>query len=178
MLGAIMGDFIKGRLEGFYSPRIGRGIDLHRKIDVFAHENSHFRRSKYRIHPHFGHYRAIMVDIFYDHLLARNWALYSSLSLEDFADRVYEILQENADNLPEGLATVAPRMISHNWLVSYRKMEVVDTVLKRISARLRRPNPMGGGIGELKRNFSGMEADCRKFLLEARAFAAHYLAEP
>jgi len=170
-LGNLMGDFVKGRLDDTFPAEIRRGIELHRSVDAFAHDNAHYRRSKNRIDASYGYFRGVMIDIFYDHFLAKNWQRYQNQTLEDFAARIYRLLEAHHEQLPPGLQQVAPRMIEYNWLVSYRDVATIGRVLQRISTRLRRPNPLGKGLDELHRHYAGLEADCDLFLAEALAFA-------
>ncbi len=170
LLGNLMGDFVKGRLDETYPPGIRRGITLHRRVDSFAHAHPLVSRSKNRISPSYGHYRGIMVDIFYDHFLARNWAQYAALPLENFARSVYQLLQERQDQLPPGLQRIAPRMIAHDWLVSYRDIQTIGRVLAGVSGRLRRPNPLAEGLGELTRHYAPLEQDFGAFLAELECF--------
>lgn len=170
-LGSLMGDFVKGRLDDTYPNSIRRGIELHRRIDSFAHSNATVRRSLQRLDPSYRHYRGILVDIFYDHFLARNWSRHADLPLADFARRVYRALETHHPMLPPGLQRIAPRMIAHNWLESYRDLDTVDVVLGRIAARISRPNPLAGGIVELRRHYQGLEEDFTRFLPEAVACA-------
>lgn len=171
LLGNMMGDFVKGRLDDTFPAGIRQGIELHRQVDAFAHDNPLYRRSKSRLDDSYGYFRGVLIDIFYDHFLAGNWHRYHPLPLEDFADRIYRLLEEHFALLPAGLQQVAPRMIEHNWLVSYREVETIGLVLRRIAARLRRPNPIGLGIAELYRHYAGLEADCDLFLVQAVEFA-------
>jgi acyl carrier protein phosphodiesterase len=170
LLGNLMGDFVKGRLDDAFPAAVRHGIELHRRVDAFAHDNSLYRRSKNRLDDHYGYFRGVLIDIFYDHFLARSWHRYHPLPLEEFADRIYRLLEEHFEMLPPGLQQVAPRMIEYNWLVSYREVETIDRVLGRISARLRRANPIGQGIAELHRNYAGLETDCDLFLADAQKF--------
>lgn len=170
LLGNMMGDFVKGHLDETFPAAIRRGIEMHRQVDAFAHDNPQYRRSKNRLDESYGYFRGVLIDIFYDHFLARNWHRYHPLPLEDFAAGIYRLLEEHFELLPPGLQQVTPRMIEYNWLVSYREVETIGRVLERISARLRRPNPIGRGIAELHRNYAGLEADCDLFLAEAQAF--------
>jgi acyl carrier protein phosphodiesterase len=78
LVGNLMGDFIRGRLDGRFPPDIEQGILLHREIDSFAGQNRNFLRSKRRLDSCFGLYRGVLVDLFYDHFLAAHW--------EDYAD--------------------------------------------------------------------------------------------
>jgi acyl carrier protein phosphodiesterase len=171
LLGNLMGDFVKGRLDDTFPAAIRQGIELHRQVDAFAHDNPHYRRSKSRLDNRYGYFRGVLIDIFYDHFLARNWHRYHPLPLEKFADRIYRLLEEHFELLPSGLQQVAPRMIEHNWLVSYREAETIERVLARLSSRLRRANPIGQGIAELHRHYAGLENDCDLFLAEAQEFA-------
>lgn len=170
LLGSLMGDFVKGRLPPGLPPGFRRGIECHRRVDSFAHAHPVIRRSRQRLDSSFGHYRPILIDIFYDHYLARTWERHADRPLPDFAREIYRLLQTNLDRLPPGLQRVAPRMIAHDWLVSYREEETIGLVLERIGERLRRPNPVHLGLAELKRNYREMEGDFEDFLAAAVAF--------
>jgi acyl carrier protein phosphodiesterase len=166
-LGNLLGDFVKGRIDETYPADIRHGIALHRRQDAFAQRNQHFLASRRRIDPAFGICRGIMVDIFYDHLLASQWQDYADLPLERFAEEIYSLLRTHHDRLPEGMQETATRMIAHNWLVSYTRKQVVDTVLRRIAGRLRRPTPLAEGYQELLRNYQGLRDDFEGFMVEA-----------
>ncbi len=174
MLGNLMGDFVKGRLDDTFPPAIRRGIEMHRQVDAFAHDNPVYRRSKGRLDDSYGYFRGVLIDVFYDHFLARNWSRHRPQPLEAFAGRVYRLLTENFERLPPGLQQVAPRMIEHNWLLSYRETETIDRVLQRLSSRLRRPNPLGRGVVELHRHYRTLEEDCEEFLAEAVTFVGEW----
>lgn len=163
LLGALMGDFVKGSLDDF-PPALREGIRRHRRLDRFAQDNEDFRCSKRRLDSSYGHCKAILVDVFYDHFLALRWTDYSPLSLETFAEGVYRLLHSRQQQLPPTLREVAPRMISGNWLVSYRDLESVGIALERLSRRLRRPNPLAGGLRALRADYDGFEEDFRRFL--------------
>jgi acyl carrier protein phosphodiesterase len=168
-LGNLMGDFVKGPLEDApYPPNIIRGLRQHRDLDSYSQVSPTAKISKNRIDPSFGYFRSIMIDVFYDHFLAANWAQHATGSLEDFAEDTYRLLEEHEAILPDKLKRVAPRMIQYNWLVSYRKVEAMERALKRIGERLSRKNPLAEGYGELLKNYGELEEDCAHFLNEAK----------
>jgi acyl carrier protein phosphodiesterase len=171
-LGALMGDYVKGRLDENYSPEIRWGLRQHRLLDRFAESNRHFRRSRQRLCPTFGHCRGIMVDVIYDHFLARNWPEYSSLQLERFAARIYGLLEERRAILPPALQKAVPRLVAADWLVACRETATLDGVLKRLASRLSRPTPLDRGLAELLRNYRDLEADFTGFMTEAAQFSA------
>ena len=171
MLGNLMGDFVKGRLDlAEYPKQILFGLKQHRQVDSFANRSSAFQASRHRIAPEFGYFRSIMVDVFYDHLLACNWDSYHDRPLEQFAEQVYRHLEQNFELLPAELQQITPRMIRRNWLVSYRDLDIVETVLTRIDQRIKRPTPLASGLDQLKQHYPEMESDCDMFISQARSF--------
>jgi len=100
LIGSLMGDFIRGHLDESLPLAIRQGIWLHRKIDAFTDAHPVFRASKGRLRPPLRRYAGILVDVFYDHFLARDWALYSSVSLRDFSWSVYRTLHSHHERLP------------------------------------------------------------------------------
>ena len=167
-LGGLMGDFVKGPLEARYPPGIIAGLRLHRRIDTLAAVSPHCRASRQRLQPRFGHTRAVLVDIFYDHFLAAHWHEFHPQPLAAFAADVYRLLATYSDLLPPGLARIAPRMAEHDWLTSYRERPVVDIALARIANRLSRPTALWDGGSELERCGEELLKDFRGFMAETR----------
>jgi acyl carrier protein phosphodiesterase len=73
VVGGVIGDWIKGPLPGALPADLARGVALHRAIDSHAETHSAFRASRARISPARRRYGGVVVDIVYDHLLARRW---------------------------------------------------------------------------------------------------------
>ena len=170
-----MGDFVKGPIPDHLPPKIIEGLRLHRQIDSLAHNSLHTRQSRQQLHPKYGHGRSIVVDIFYDHFLAANWSLFATVSLEDYAATVYQLLRREHANLPEGLQQIVPRMIEYNWLVSYRHHDVVGKALERIAQRLSRPLPLHEATQDLKLCHDLFFEDFKGFMDEAKDFARRRL---
>ena len=169
-LGGMMGDFVKGPIPADVPEKLALGLHLHRRIDSLAQTSPHTRQSRQRLQPKFGHGRGIIIDIFYDHFLAANWADHASEPLESYAAGVYRLLQENHQQLPPGLQQVAPRMIEYNWLVSYQHRAVVGKALQRIAQRLSRPLPLGEGVDDLSAHEASFRQDFKGFMAEAADF--------
>ena len=166
LVGNLLGDFAPGDCSRRYHPEICRGILMHRQIDRFTDSHPLFVRSRNRIHRDFGLFRGVMVDIFYDHFLARNWELYSKTRLEDFCALVYEILLEQEPILPARLREILPRMVSQNWLLSYRKKESIASALRGIGRRFSRKNNLAEGFQEFQYHYHSLENDFQEFFPE------------
>ena len=166
LVGNLMGDFVKGKLDGRFPPGIEQGILLHREIDSFAGQNHHFLRSKRRLDPSFGLYRGVLVDLFYDHFLAAHWEDYADVPLSLFISDAWRVLCEHKEFLPDRLKRIMPFMF-REWLPSYSDLGGIAAVLHRISRfRVKRANRLGKGAEELSRHYGGLYEDFRKFIPE------------
>ncbi len=176
LVGSLLGDFVKGAAVNDYEGDLRRGIELHRKVDQFTDHHDIFRRSIARISQPRRRYGGIMVDVFYDHFLAKHWLEFHTELLPDFAHRVYGILREREPELPETMRFILPRLTSEDWFSSYRETSGIDNVMKRMSRRIKRENPLHAAIEELEQEYEGFEADFRQFLPEVRTFTNEALS--
>lgn len=170
LAGSLMGDFVKGRLEGRYPSAIEHAILIHRRVDSFTDSDATVLASRRRIDPSYRLLRGILVDVYYDHFLARHWARFSAEPLADFTARVYAALDEHRHHFPAPLDWIAPRMAAEDWLSSYRDLAGIADVLNRMSRRLSRPNRLGEGLGELERHYAELERDFMEFLPRLEAY--------
>jgi acyl carrier protein phosphodiesterase len=171
LLGSLMGDFVKGPLTGRYPPGIAHALILHRRIDAFTDAHERVRASRGRVSPPRRRFAGIMVDLFYDHFLARHWSQYCDQDLVAFTRRVYALLAARAESLPERMREIAGRMRAHDWLASYRLVDNIHIALDRMSLRLTRENRLAGAAAELEAHYEGFEADFRAFFPELARFA-------
>ena len=163
VIGNMLADFVKDDFREKYSDEVCRGILLHRKIDVFTDAHPVFIDSRNRLDEKFRLLKGIIIDVFYDHFLARNWEQFSAVPLEQFCSRVYAIFHENRTLLPQRLLKFLPRMISENWLLSYREVEGISWTLRGLSNRLSRKNRMAESVDELIRHYDVLQSDFMEF---------------
>ena len=174
LLGSLMGDFVKGPLTDRYAPAITRGLALHRGVDTYTDAHALVARSRARISPPRRRYAGILIDLFYDHYLARYWSDYAAVPLDQFTAHVYSTLLARRDVLPERLRAIAPRMADTDWLGSYRETASVGEALDRIGTRLKRGNALLDSVEELVANYDSLEEDFRAFFPELMRFAQAY----
>jgi acyl carrier protein phosphodiesterase len=176
-IGNFMADSIHGNKFNDYPTEIKKGILLHRSIDSFTDMHPVYRQSKHRLHEKYGHYSGVIMDIFYDHFLAKNWKTYSDEKLEDYADNFYLLLKENHDLLTEKMKGILPYMIGRNWLVSYARIEGLEMILFQMDHRTKNRVAMHESIVELKQFylqfdeefclfFEDLKQHCREKLYE------------
>lgn len=172
--GSLMGDFVKGRDLSDYPQELARHLRLHRHVDAFTSHSPAFQLSRRRLDARFRHGRAVLVDVFYDHLLACYWSEYAAQPLDEFVQDVYRGLESCFASLSPELQRLLPRMIADDWLASYRRPEVVARVLQRLEQRLGGKVPLAAGFPELARQRRLLEEDFRRFMEEVQPLVQHW----
>ncbi|WP_264549634.1 ACP phosphodiesterase [Flavobacterium sp. N2820] len=165
-IGNFMADSIKGNDYEKYAPEIKKGILLHRHIDSFTDSHPIYRRSKHRLHEKYGHYSGVIMDILYDHFLAKNWSKFSNEKLEDYANDFYQLLQDNYDILTERIKGMMPYMIARNWLVSYATIEGLEMILFQMDYKTKHRANMQEAVVELQDFYSEFESEFFLFFEE------------
>lgn len=169
MIGNFIADFVKGEEAASYENLILQGILLHREIDSFTDRHPQVARSKKLLWPRHRHYSSVIVDIFYDHFLAKNWGEYNTISLDTFAGQIYSTLKRSEQLLPPKARKVLPRIIAHNWLVNYRNMKGIDRAMQGMARRASFPSQMRSAVDDLRDNYDEFENAFRIFFPELKA---------
>jgi acyl carrier protein phosphodiesterase len=141
MLGGIVADFAKPPELAQLPPEVQDGVRLHRLIDGFTDSHPVVRNSVTRISEQYGWFSGIIIDIYYDHILARDWARYSLERLESFAMRSYLMLEQLLPYAPGEGKNFIGWMIEDNRLVQYATPQGIGDTLARVSNRIARRMP-------------------------------------
>jgi acyl carrier protein phosphodiesterase len=169
MIGNFIGDFVKGRnLSEQFEPEIVKGIEIHRAIDAFTDTHPIVRISKKRLQPKYRHYAPVIVDVFYDHFLAKNWDEYHPELLPDFAERTYKTIESFSSILPNDVLYMLPYMIKGNWLVNYSRLEGIQRALTGMSRRTTHVSHMDESVNDLREHSSLFEKEFREFFPELK----------
>ncbi|HEY5917247.1 MAG TPA: acyl carrier protein phosphodiesterase [Chryseolinea sp.] len=176
MVGNFIGDFVKGRnvLEQFEAD-IAKGIELHRSIDEFTDHHPVVQISKMRLRPKYRHYAAVIVDIFYDHLLSRYWNNYHTEPLENFSQDTYTILQQHRNVLPIPVKNLLPYMIRDNWLLNYGTFDGIGKALTGISRRARHDSRMDESIHDLREYYEEFKSEFELFFPDLKKHSEEFL---
>jgi acyl carrier protein phosphodiesterase len=166
MIGNFIADHIQGnKYEGF-SAEIQQGIFLHREIDTFTDAHEVVRKSKRRLHERYRHYDGVIIDIFYDYFLAKNWASYSEIPLELFTKSVSNLLDEVKLDLPIKSQQFINYMIEYNILFNYQYKDGIEKVLNGMNKRTKGKSQMNLAIEDLQCLEAEFEADFTLFFKE------------
>jgi acyl carrier protein phosphodiesterase len=170
-IGNFIADSIRGNKYKHLPNRIQKGILLHREIDTYTDTHPIPKLSSKRLHENYSHYSMVIVDIFYDHFLAKNWKQYSDTPLNIYADQFYNLLEDNFTLLPEGTKRMIPYMISDNWLLNYSKMEGISRVLNGMNRRTKNKSKMNLAIMDLEKHYDAFEVEFTNFFDELVYFS-------
>lgn len=171
-IGNFMADGIRGNTYLDFPEEIKKGILLHRAIDTFTDAHPIYRQSKHRLHEKYGHYAGVIMDIVYDHFLAKNWKTYSNESLEDYTARFYQSLKDSYTLLTEKTKNMLPYMIGRNWLVSYGTLAGLEMILFQMDHRTKNRAHMQEAIVELQEYYTETENEFTLFFAELQQHCA------
>ena len=138
--GAILGDVVRGRLDGRFPEPLERSLALHRRIDVATDRHAVVRAAREQFPDGARRYAGILLDVLWDHCLASDWP--SDEPLEAFAARAAQAITAGEDwRLATGEAA-PPAERFERLLLSYRDEAGIDSAFERIATRLAKPQPM------------------------------------
>ncbi len=174
IFGNFIADSVKGK-EVFeeYSPLIQQGILLHREIDQYTDNHPVFKKSKKRLQAKYRMYSGVIVDIYYDHFLAKYWDEYSEKNIHQFVSLTYQMLIKNFGLLPKRSKRILPFMIAQNWLVNYSKLKDLRRVFRGMSRRTSNSSPMITSVDDLEQHYELFENEFRQFFPDI----IHYIQE-
>ena len=176
-IGNFMADGIRGKHYEYLPAEVQKGIVLHRAIDTYTDAHPIFRQSTKRLHERYHHYAGVIVDIFYDHFLAKNWNNYSNEKLEDFVDRFYQSLETHQEILTEKTLHMKPYMIEHNWLVNYQYTKGIERILTQMDRRTKDVSQMQFAIEELEKYYAEFETEFTSFFQDLITYVAQKTSE-
>lgn len=176
-IGNFMADHIKGSKYKSYSEPLQIGILLHRQIDSFTDAHPVSRRSKRRLHDRYGLFRGIIIDIFYDHFLAKNWKEYSAMDLKQYSENFYELLVKHEEVLPQKVVMLSNYMIRDNWLLSYADIDGIAQVLNGMNRRTGSISEMDRAVEDLEEHYQEFENDFRLFFRDLCEFSDQKMNE-
>jgi acyl carrier protein phosphodiesterase len=182
-IGNFVADFITNRELPHFTEGVQRGIFLHRAIDAFTDTHPIVKQSTKRLHPFHHKYAPVIVDIYYDFLLAKNWATYTegpssvcNIPLRDFVDKMYKLLTDRILELPEKLQKRIPMMIADDWLMHYTTYEGLHNAFLRIEKNAAFPGNFGQAAEHLEMFLTEFDMEFNLFFPDLQKKVATELA--
>lgn len=146
MLGSLIGDSVRGRIDPALPPNVRAGVALHRAIDAYTDSHADVAAARALFVPPFRRYAGILLDVWFDHLLARQWARFGADDLDVFSDRVRDLLAIHGELVPERMQGFVAYLGANGLPAAYRDVAAIGHALRGMSRRLKRANPLGEAL--------------------------------
>lgn len=153
-MGNFIGDYVKGRYLDHYADGVQKGIFIHRAIDFYTDTHPATFEVRQLFREGYRKYAGVVVDVFFDHFLARYWATFSPFPLKGFTRKFYYQMILRYRDLPMKVRVVLPLLIQTNRLYSYHKVEGVEQTLQIMSRVTSLPDRTEFAIETLMYNYS------------------------
>lgn len=163
-IGNFIADHIKTAEADKLLPEIKKGVMLHRRIDYFTDTHPLFIKSKRHLYDGFERYSGVLMDIYYDHILAKNFKEFSDVDLIPFTRNIYKVLQNNKKHLPESSQGFLNYVLDNNTFFEYSKIEGIELVLKHLSYRINHGILLNESLPLFVKNEKAIEEDFMKFM--------------
>jgi acyl carrier protein phosphodiesterase len=171
LVGNMIADAVKGKQYSLFPEAVAGGILLHRKIDTFTDSHPCVKRSIDTIRKEAGRYSGVVVDIYYDHFLARCWDRFSEVPLDEFTVSVYRILGNHWSLLPARVKRMLPYMVAENWLNSYANLLDLKRIFYGMDRRTKLASGMSRAVEILEAHYGSLQKDFDEFYPEMIDFA-------
>jgi len=165
-VGSILPDLVRTTSLGVLPPDVQLGIERHYRVDRFTDSHPIVRRSISLFPSNLRRYAGVLVDIFYDHVLAREWGLFSSVPLGKFMTEVYASFELCRDDLPSEANLRLGQIREGDWISTYQDVSGIAEALRRMRGRLRRPFDVAGAMRVLEEHYEAFRLDFNVFFPE------------
>jgi len=167
LIGNFIADHLRGNDFKNYKPGIIDGIYLHRRIDSFTDAHESFKASKRLFYNGFEKYSGILIDIYFDHLLAKNFSSYSNTPLKEFCDNVYKIYTQNKNILPKSSSNFLDYVLQNNIYYEYSSIQGIERVLFHLSYRIKHNVMLNESVSLFKEHEKELQENFKVFFGDA-----------
>ena len=175
LAGNIFSDFIKGKKRFEFPQRIQEGIALHRAIDEFTDKHEATAKAKEYFRPVYRLYSSPLIDIVYDHFLAKDQSIFPGDSLKSFSQNTYAQLKQFEKLFPENFDTVYYYMQLHDWLYNYQFNWGIFRSMEGLVRRAAYIDDARPAQDIFIKNYDALQQCYDEFFPEMRELAMNYL---
>lgn len=167
MYANLYGDFVKGKDLSAFPEIVSKGIKLHRSIDNYIDTHPVVRALMRELYSELPRISSIAVDVFFDHLLAKNWEHYSERSLREFTDNFYNYTPIHRDFYSRDYLFLIDKMKEGDWIYNYQYLQGVQFACKGLSRRISFPNVLDKAPDILQKKRELIERSFETYMKDA-----------
>ncbi len=171
MLGSVMGDFVHGPVPRGLRPDVEAGIRLHRAVDIYTDAHTVVRELRGTFVAPYRRFAGIILDIWFDHLLARDFARYGDEPVDAFSDRLIALLDAHAAELPESMHGFVAYMKRGGLPAGYAERAKIARAYAGVASRFARANPIANALEAIDANADVIADGFARFFPQLQAYA-------
>lgn len=168
LIGNFIADHLRGNKFDNLPPTVIEGVKMHREIDAFTDTHELFKKSKRIFYPKYEKYSGVLIDIYFDHLLAKNFLELADIRLNTFAQKVYGMYNNNKAILPKSSERFLNYVINNNIYEAYAEKDGITTVLGHLSQRINHGVQLQNSMEDFLEHEKILEDNFKLFFEEAR----------
>lgn len=138
----LFGDFVKGRDLSQFPDLLAQGIQLHRNIDSYIDNHPAVLELRHELSYSLNRFTSIAIDLFFDHLLARNWSSYIDTSLRIYCDTFYRYQSIYAAYFSDDFKFLLDKMKEGDWIYNYQFAHGLEFACRGLSKRINFENDL------------------------------------
>lgn len=175
MVANLFGDFVKGRDYTYLPKVVQEGVLLHRQIDDYIDTHPVVKELRLHLYKDLPKIAGIAIDLYFDHLLAKNWSSYHSQTLDEFVN-VFLHYSNNQKHLQfnHPVFKYPPRFIhllnaiyKHDLLNKYVQLEGLELASKGLSRRISFENNLDTAVEVYIKNEKYIESVFQEYMKDA-----------
>jgi len=175
LAGNMISDFVKGKKRYDYPTGIQLGITLHREIDRFTDTHQSVKKAKEIFRPSYRLYSGAIIDVIFDHFLAKEELLFTEEGLENFTNNTYKRLDLYSMHFPEKFAVLFPYMKKQNWLFNYRENWGISRSLGGLVRRSAYMTESETAYNLFLENYDLLSGYFKEFFPDIKSFTINFL---
>lgn len=176
LIGNAIADFVKWPAFDALPLPIQLGVRQHRAVDAFTDSHAKVQRSITRISKNWGWFSGIIIDVYYDHILAQHWDRYSAEPRRTFTDRMHLVIRSCIPHVEAKHIPFFTNFDNYDQLFAYGSRAGIELTLLRLSKRIEERMPkravkLQDAMPELIEKHAELCEDFHEFYPELMAFA-------
>lgn len=167
MVNNLYGDYVKGRDLSRFSKEIQRGLRLHRAIDDYMDHHSEVIALQHFLQKELPKISGIALDLFFDHLLAKNWKNYHQHDLSLFLHEFYTAIPPLNEDYSLAFKEMIQQMKKVKWMEHYSSLEGLSKMCHGVASKLSFPNQLSNGVAVFLAHEKEIQTAFEKYMMEA-----------
>ena len=138
MVGQFIADAVKGNDFNLYSPDIRKGILLHRWVDSFTDTHDLVKELRAAYRPNLGLYSGVLIDLVFDHYLAKDFHIHAGRELEEFQQFTFGVLNKHEESFPDKMKNYFFHMKDKEFMMKYTHPVGMAVIVRQMGNRIPR----------------------------------------